>query len=67
MHYSGTRRTRAAGVDDQGRRLDSGRDPDLCSVDDKDMLPAYDRHGGPPTYLDPVMGSGEVMQREHDT
>lgn len=57
----GTRRTRAAGVDEQGRRLDSGRDPDQHSLDDKDVLPAYDRYGGPPKYMDLEMALDGAM------
>ncbi|KAF8632471.1 hypothetical protein AX15_001870 [Amanita polypyramis BW_CC] len=49
------RRTRAANVDEQGRRLDSRWDPDQQSMDDKEMLPAYDKYGGPPGYVDMEM------------
>ena len=62
-YHSGARRTRAAGVDEQGRRLDSGRDPDQCSVDNKDVLPAYERHGGPPKYLDLDMDDAMVIDQ----
>ena len=57
----GTRRTRAAGVDEQGRRLDSGQDPDQHSLDDKDVLPAYDRYGGPPKYMDLEMALDNIF------
>ena len=60
-YHMGTRRTRAAGVDEQGRRLDSGRDPDQHSLDDKDVLPAYDRYGGPPKYMDLEMALDGAM------
>ncbi|KAF8637459.1 hypothetical protein AX17_002804 [Amanita inopinata Kibby_2008] len=46
--HHNSRRTRAADVDEGGRRLDSGFDDD----GDKEMLPAYDRFGGPPKYVE---------------
>ncbi|KAF8153854.1 hypothetical protein B0H34DRAFT_799791 [Crassisporium funariophilum] len=61
------RRTRAADVDANGRRL-GDRAVELDhdgELGDKDMLPAYDNFGGPPKYVDlemqprlPVVGSG---------
>jgi len=60
-YHAGTRRTRAADVDEQGRRLDSGRDPDQHSLDGKDVLPAYDRYGGPPKYVDLEMALDGAM------
>ncbi|KAI5887446.1 uncharacterized protein SCHCODRAFT_02638148 [Schizophyllum commune H4-8] len=45
------RRTRGANTDGRGRRLDSGEN-DYGSIDEKDVLPAYDNVGGPPEYDD---------------
>ncbi|KII83799.1 hypothetical protein PLICRDRAFT_180141 [Plicaturopsis crispa FD-325 SS-3] len=45
------RSTRAADTDAGGRRAGT-RDPDDPYADDKDMLPAYDNVGGPPTYIE---------------
>ncbi|KAK7436418.1 hypothetical protein VKT23_019129 [Stygiomarasmius scandens] len=53
-------RTRAVNVDEGGRRLDSGpragdEDYGYGSSDghgEKDDLPAYDKHGGPPGYVE---------------
>ncbi|KAM6499759.1 hypothetical protein JOM56_005267 [Amanita muscaria] len=61
-------RTRAADTDAQGRRLDSGWDPDQFDFEvagggdheDKEMLPAYDCYGGPPKYIDVAMEMDEV-------
>ncbi|TRM55547.1 hypothetical protein BD626DRAFT_577341 [Schizophyllum amplum] len=44
-----SRRTRGAGTDARGRRLESGEN-DHDSFDDKDVLPAYETIGGPPRY-----------------
>ncbi|KAL1685135.1 hypothetical protein GGG16DRAFT_129600 [Schizophyllum commune] len=45
------RRTRGANTDGRGRRLDSGEN-NYGSIDEKDVLPAYDNVGGPPEYDD---------------
>ncbi|KAK2467703.1 hypothetical protein APHAL10511_000297 [Amanita phalloides] len=64
-YHVATRRTRAADVDEHGRRMDSGRDPDRLSLDDKEILPAYDRYGGPPKYMDLEMAldGGTMIDR----
>lgn len=61
-------RTRAADTDAQGRRLDSGWDPDQFDFEvagggdheDKETLPAYDCYGGPPKYIEVTMEVDEV-------
>ncbi|KAL1740653.1 hypothetical protein HDZ31DRAFT_47073 [Schizophyllum fasciatum] len=49
-HPRRARRTRGANTDGRGRRLDWGGDDYASSVDEKDVLPAYDKVGGPPEY-----------------
>jgi len=48
--------TRARDTDEGGRR-DGRRDPDDGDFNDKDVLPAYDNIGSPPTYPDYRVGT----------
>ncbi|KAF5343486.1 hypothetical protein D9758_015641 [Tetrapyrgos nigripes] len=52
-------RTRGVNTDSGGRRLDS-RPPNEHGEgwdEEKDVLPAYDRHGGPPGYMESGIGT----------
>jgi len=40
-----------------GGRRAGRRDPDDGDLDDKDLLPAYEKRGGPPKYLDLELAS----------
>ncbi|KAF5329236.1 hypothetical protein D9619_009318 [Psilocybe cf. subviscida] len=51
-----TRRTQAQDVDANGRRIGGAEVDHDGALDDKDILPAYDIHGGPPKYFEPLPG-----------
>jgi hypothetical protein len=48
------RRTQAQDVDASGRRIGGAEVDHGGALDDKDILPAYDMHGGPPKYFEPL-------------
>ncbi|KAF8884502.1 hypothetical protein BD779DRAFT_1801684 [Infundibulicybe gibba] len=58
--YGASRRTRAADIDEGGRRLPGSgiNEYDHDVLSDKDVLPAYDNIGGPPKYAD-LTGASE--------
>ena len=71
MQHRSRTRIRAVDTDEHGRRLDSGWDPDHFDFEgvvgrqneeDIDVLPPYDRLGGPPKYADVEMEMQTVRE-----
>ncbi|KAF9061801.1 hypothetical protein BDP27DRAFT_1337587 [Rhodocollybia butyracea] len=61
---SRSHRTRAADIGEGGRRLGPGLSDHNVDMGEKDVLPAYDKHGGPPRYIDtlPVLVSADSRE-----
>ncbi|KIK67568.1 hypothetical protein GYMLUDRAFT_878005 [Collybiopsis luxurians FD-317 M1] len=62
--------TRAADIGQGGRRQGGGPSDYDGEVGDKDELPAYDKYGGPPGYIDslhlPVLHSASQSSQERE-